>query len=108
MGSPRIFNPWGEEEARLPLNERSLLIVASRFRRDARVNRALAAKNERRRPKGRLQSFLLHARVLLHGLRADSGAVLRAVAHLRVRRRRRDGPPRLTGGHAQRYGTTGQ
>ena len=37
MGSPRIFNPWGEEEARLPLNERSLLIVASRFRRDARI-----------------------------------------------------------------------
>ena len=37
MGSPRIFNHWGEEEARLPLNERSLLIVASRFRRDARI-----------------------------------------------------------------------
>ena len=57
------------------------------------INRALAAKNERRRPVGRLQSFLLHSLIFLHRFGGNRGRGFRAVCSLCVGGGRADGSP---------------
>ena len=53
----------------------------------------------RKRPEGRFL-LLLHALILLHGFRGDSGRGFRAIANLRVGGGRADGAPCFAGRQA--------